>query len=137
MFAWLRKLFPKPNRQALRGTPAVRREKTYSAETGYVYRYFYEGYRDAERGHLAGHEHIFSVSSDRTSRFPVVVFLSRQALEPWEAVNNRELIPTEQYAIVKLSLFQAFDNRTGFDGGAVEVIISAENVEEHIATLDL
>ena len=137
MLAWLRKLFPKPNQQGLRGTPAVRREKTYSAETGYVYRYFYEGYRDAERGHLSGHEHVFSVSSDRASRFPVVVFLSRQALEPWEAGNSRELIATEQYAIVKLSLFQSFDERTDFDGRAVEVIISPENVEEHIATLDL
>ena len=45
MFDWLRKKKDAP----LTGAPAVRRQKTYSAESGYVYQYFYEGQRPAAR----------------------------------------------------------------------------------------
>jgi len=43
MLNWLRKKKEAP----LTGAPAVRRQKTYSAESGYVYQYFYEGQRPA------------------------------------------------------------------------------------------
>jgi hypothetical protein len=136
MITWLRNLFgtqPVP----LKGTPKVRREKTYSADTGYVYQYFYQGYREASRGEDHGHEYLFRVSSDRSSRFDLRVFLSRRALEPWEKANGRELIPTEHYALVKLSLFRAFDERQDFSGEHAEVIVTPEQVEEHVNTLDL
>jgi hypothetical protein len=136
MFPWLRRLFSKPA-PALKGVPKVRREKTYSAETGYVYQYFYLGYRESRRGEDDGHEHLFSVSSDRVSRFTLRLFLSRRALEPWEKANDRQLIATEQYALVKLSLFRAFDERTDFSPEDAEVIITAEQVQEHVNTLDL
>jgi hypothetical protein len=135
MLSFFRKLFAEPE-APLKGVPKVRREKTYSAETGYVYQYFYTGYREAQRGQDEGWEHLFSVSSDRTSRFTLPVFLGRRVLEQWEQANDRKLIPTEQYALVKLSLFQAFDERTDF-GDPAEVVVSAEQVEEHIRTLDL
>lgn len=136
MLSWLRNLVSKPP-PPLKGSPKVRREKTYSAETGYVYQYFYLGYREAERGGEEGNEHLFSVTSDRTSRFTLKLFLGRNALAPWETENKRELIPTEQYALVKLSLFQTFDERTDFDGENAEVAITPEQVHEHVNTLDL
>jgi hypothetical protein len=135
MITWLRNLFDKPP-APLKGVPKVRREKTYSADTGYVYQYFYQGYREARRGEDVGHEHLFRVSSGRTSRFDLRIFLSRRALEPWEKTNNRELIPTEQYALVKLSLFRAFDERQDF-GEDSEVIVTSEQVEDHVNALDL
>jgi hypothetical protein len=136
MLSWLRNLVSKPP-PPLKGVPKVRREKTYSAETGSVYQYFYLGYRETQRGEDVGNEHLFSVTSDRTSRFTLRVFLSRQVLEQWEEANDRKLIPTEQYALVKLSLFQAFDERADFGGESPEIVVTPEQVEEHVKTLDL
>ena len=136
MLSFLRSLFGETT-APLKGVPKVRREKTYSAETGYVYQYFYMGYREAARDGDEGHEHLFSVSAGPSSRFNLRVFLSRRALEPWEKAHQRQLIPTEQYALVKLSLFQAFDKRTDFSGESSDVVVSPEQVEEHINTLDL
>ena len=138
MAFWLKRFFKRePPRKPLRGTPQVRREKAYSADTGYVYQYFYEGYRDAERAGDPGHEYVFEVTSDRASRFPVTVFLSRRAIEVWQQTHRSELSPTEQYAVVKMSLFQTFDERTDFGGTAVDVLVSAADIETHTATLEL
>lgn len=136
MLSWLRRLVSKPA-APLKGVPKVRREKTYSAETGFVYQYFYMGYREGKRGQDDGYEHLFSVSSDRTSRFTLLVFLSRRVLQQWEMANDRKLVPAEQYALVKLSLFRAFDERADLGGENPEVVVSPEQVEEHVKTLDL
>jgi hypothetical protein len=136
MVSFLRKLFgesPAP----LKGVPKVRREKTYSADTGYVYQYFYMGYREAQNGGDEGNEHLFDVSSDRSSRFTIRMFLGRGALDRWEKANGRELTSTEQYALVKLSLFEAFDERTDFRGENAVVVVRPEQVEAHVSTLDL
>jgi len=136
MLSWLHRLVSKPP-APLKGVPKVRREKTYSAETGFVYQYFYMGYREAKRGEDEGYEHLFSVSSDRASRFTLRVFLSRRVLEQWKKTNDRKLIATEQYAVVKLSLFQAFDEGTDLGGENSEVVVRPEQLEEHVKTLDL
>lgn len=135
--SWLGRLFKKDNKTPLRGVRPIRREKTYSAETGYVYQYFYEGYREFTQAGESGFEHVFSVTSDRISRFPINIFLSHQVIEAWQAGNDRELSATEQYAIVKMTLFAVFDDRTDFDGSERIVNVSLENVEEHAETLDL
>ena len=99
----LRKLFgrkPEP----LTGTPAIRRMKTYSAQTGYVYQYFYEGHR--------GPEYVFSVSSDRKQWNHVSVMQNDAAIREWEHEHGRELSSTERYAIAKMALFAAFDERS-------------------------
>jgi hypothetical protein len=136
MLSFFRNLFGE-SAAPLKGVPKVRREKTYSAETGYVYQYFYTGYREAKRGEDEGHEHLFDVSSDRSSRFTVRMFLGRGALDPWEKANGRALTSTEQYALVKLSLFQAFDERADFSGENAVVVVRPEQVAEHVSTLDL
>lgn len=130
-------MFKKDMQSPLRGARPIRREKTYSADTGYVYQYFYEGYRESKQAGESGFEHVFSVTSDRISRFPINIFLSRQVIAAWQAAHHRELTVTEQYAIVKMTLFAAFDERTDFDGSDRNVIVRLENIEEHAETLDL
>ena len=49
----------------LTGAPAVRRMKSYSAQSGYVYQYFYEGQRPFRSGGESGIEFVFTVSADR------------------------------------------------------------------------
>src|SRR3954452_18351391 len=133
MFDWLRKKKDAP----LTGAPAVRRQKTYSAESGYVYQYFYEGQRAAEREGSAGAQYVFSVSSDRKSSVAVSVFLSEGALGSWQIEHGRQLGSTERYAVAKMALFQAFDRREDPSRMSEEVRVMAEDVEAILAALDI
>ena len=92
----------------------VRRLKTYSAQTGYVYEYYFVGKRDAPANDPCAPctEFIFDVSSDRKSMFAVSVFLPPRALEAYAIEHGRTLSDPEQYAAVKLRLMQAFDEIT-------------------------
>jgi len=89
----------------------VRRLKSYVAQTGYVYDYYFVGKRQAlANDPLApAAEFIFDVSSDRKTRYAVSVFLSPRALDAYAASHGRTLSEPEQYAAVKLRLMQAFD----------------------------
>jgi len=84
----------------------VRRHKTYSAGSGYVYTYYYEGYRESG----PDYEFVFRMSAGGGPFAPLKVTLTRAALEAWES-RHRELTSTERYALAKLALFQAFDDR--------------------------
>ena len=95
----------------LTGAPAVRRLKTYSGQSGYVYQYYYEGHREFRTGSESGTEFVFQVSADRKDWDATSVLLSAAAVEAWENTHQRQLSPTELYAVAKLSLFQAFDER--------------------------
>jgi len=88
---------------------AVRRIKTYSAADGFVYQYyFYEGNR-ANRGANPGGEFTYIISADRQSNFPFKIFVKQAALEAWATQNGRPLTSSEEYAVAKMRLFQAFD----------------------------
>ena len=132
MFDWFRK-----KEAPLSGAPAVRRQKTYSAESGYVYQYFYEGQRPAQRDGKTGVQFVFNVSADRKSSFPVSVFVSDDVLESWQQRHARQLGSTERYAIAKMSLFRAFDQRPAPDAMREEVRVQAEDIESILATLDI
>lgn len=95
---------------ALSGTPAVRRLKTYSAQTGYVYQYFYEGHRPL-RAPAAGTEFVFTISADAKNWHGANVLLEDDAVRAWESAHMRQLSSTEHYAVAKMALFQAFDER--------------------------
>ncbi len=88
-----------------------RRLKTYTAQTGYVYQYYFVGKRPAlaDDPEAPSTEYIFDVTSDRKTTFAVSIFLQPQALAAWAASRGRDLSPPEQYAAVKLRLMQAFD----------------------------
>ena len=104
------KLFRKKS-APLTGAPPVRRQKTYSAQSGYVYQYYYEGHRPFRREGEAGAEFVFDVSADRKTSGPVSVFVNDEAVRSWEQKHGRALAATELYATAKMALFQAFDER--------------------------
>ena len=89
----------------------VRRLKTYTAQTGYVYKYYFVGKRAAlpDDPLAPATEFIFDISSDRKTTCAVSVFLSPQVLETYNASHERTLSEPEQYAAVKMRLLQALD----------------------------
>ena len=88
---------------------AVRRIKSYSAANGYVYQYyFYELNRVLADGETAG-EFVYAISADRGAGFELRISVMQAALEAWAAANGRALTSTEEFAVGKMRLFQAFD----------------------------
>jgi hypothetical protein len=130
MLNWLRK-----KSTPLSGAPAVRRQKTYSAQSGYVYQYFYEGQRpmSPERGT----EFVFNVSSDRKTSSPVSVLVSDEAMMSWQKESGRTLSATERYAIAKMALFQAFDERETPEAACADVQLGPADVRTILASLNI
>ena len=91
----------------LSGAPTVRRQKSYSAESGYVYQYFYDGMRRTGNGT----EFVFTFSADRKTSHAVSVQVRDEAMAGWEREHGRALMPNERYGVAKMALFQAFDER--------------------------
>ena len=101
---------------------AVRRVKSYSASNGHVYRYcFYEVNRITHEGGPAG-EFIYAISADRKTTFPLRIVVVQAALQAWAQANGRALTSSEEYAVAKMRLFQAFDEG--------EVPVTAPGAEE-------
>jgi hypothetical protein len=121
----------------LSGAPTVRRQKTYSAQSGYVYQYFYEGTRPFSSGGESGSEFVFTFSADRKSSHPVSILVSEQAIAAWEQDRARTLSATERYAIAKMALFQAFDERAAPDLMKQDVRVRAADVTAILETLGL
>ena len=87
----------------------VRRVKSYSAANGYVYQYsFYEGSRVTYEEQPAG-EFIYAISADRKTTFPLRIIVRQSALFAWAMSNGRPLTSSEEYAVAKIRLLQAFD----------------------------
>jgi hypothetical protein len=135
MLEWLRNLGSK-KLLPLKGAPLVRRRKTYSARSGYVYVYYYQGWRAAERGSEQGAQFVFSVSSDRKTFFPVSVFLAGSSIEAWQDAHH-VLQAAERYAIAKMALFQAFDERPDPPQMKREVVVRRADAESILETLEL
>jgi hypothetical protein len=107
---------------------AVRRVKSYSAANGYVYQYcFYEVNRISHQGSPAG-EFIYAISADRKTTFPLSILVLQVALESWARTNGRTLSSSEEYAIAKMRLFQAFDEG--------DVPITAEGAQQSCLLVD-
>jgi hypothetical protein len=89
----------------------VRRLKTYTAQTGYVYEYYFVGKRPAlsDDPLAPSTEYIFDISSDRKTTCAVSVFLSPKVVEAYTITSGRTLSEPEQYAAVKMRLLQALD----------------------------
>jgi hypothetical protein len=123
--------------QPLTGAPAVRRQKTYSGQSGYVYQYYYEGHRPYKRERENGTEHVFDVSGDRKTSLPVSVLVSDRAIEDWESRHGRTLYSSERYAIAKMALFQAFDERPDPAAMNADVRVGAADVEAIVIALGI
>ena len=130
MFGWL-----KPKIVPLEGAPAVRRQKTYQSQTGYVYQYYFEGTRRAESVLGPGYEFVFAVTADRKTQFPVSIHIADAAIADWEQLSGRELLSKERYAVAKMALFEAFDNRLDPSAMQEPVLAGTEAVETFLKTL--
>ena len=125
---------PKP----LAGTPAVRRIKNYSAESGYAYQYFYEGYRlQPQGGGDSATEFVFRVSADRKTWVDAVVVLPETSAADWERGHERMLVAQERYAIAKMALFQAFDERPSPQQMIQPILVRPSDVETIVERLGL
>lgn len=85
--------------------------KSYTAQTGYVYQYYFVGKREAleDDPEAPATEYIFDVTADRKTTFAVSIFLHPQELKAWANSRGRDLSEPEQYAAAKLRLMQGFD----------------------------
>lgn len=106
----------------------VRRLKTYTAQTGYVYDYYFVGKRAAlaDDPLAPATEFIFDISSDRKTTCAVSVFLSPQVLEAYTTAHGRSLSQPEQCAAVKMRLLQALDEITDIPQHGRRLALDAE-----------
>ncbi len=132
-----RHLFQKKPLPPLAGAPAVRRLKTYSAQSGYVYQYFYEGHRRLAGPAPDALEFVFRISADRKSWTGISVLLDESAMQAWEQGHRRELSTTERYAIAKIALFQAFDERPAPAAMRDPVRVRSADIDGIVETLGL
>jgi hypothetical protein len=120
---------------------AVRRVKSYSAANGFVYQYFFfEVNRIAGEGGPAG-EFIYAVSSDRKNTFGLRILVRQSALENWAQSNGRALTSSEEYAVAKMRLFQAFDEGAvppGLEAGsALTFFVDDSNLDSLLQSLNI
>jgi hypothetical protein len=116
---------------------AVRRVKTFSAATGYVYQYyFYEVQKTRRRG-AEGSEYTYMVSVDRKTVFPLRIFVAREGIETWARAAGRQLTGTEEYAVAKMRLFEALDEIPDLASAQPELVVDASNIEELLSRLDI
>jgi hypothetical protein len=85
--------------------------KTYSADSGYVYQYYFAGQRAATREGKPGVQYVFQVSADRKTETALSVFVEDSVVEDWILRTGRELRGPHRYAIAKIALRNAFDVR--------------------------
>jgi hypothetical protein len=121
----------------LTGAPAVRRLKSYAAQSGYGYQYFYEGQRPFGSGSESGTEYVFTVSANRKTFHPVSVLVGEAEVRAWEQAHGRELASTERYAVTKMALFQAFDERATPPEMKQDVRVRGADMAAIIETLGL
>ncbi len=114
---------------------SIRRMKTYTAPTGYVYTYYFVGKRRALAHEPASIEYVFDVSRDRKVTFAVSVFLLDAALGAWAQAHGRGLHEAEEYAAAKMRLLRGFDETEDLIGAGRRLAIDASELEELLQEL--
>ena len=115
----------------------VRRIKSYSAATGYVYQYQFHDVHPAGGGSASGNEYVYYVSSDRRTMFPIYIFVPRGSIDRWTKKTGRTLTGTEEYAVAKMRLFQAMDEIEDFAASRPKLTVDESNLAELLERLDL
>ncbi len=118
--------------------PTVRRMKTYTGASGYVYQYYFVGKRPALESdpEAPAIEFIFDITPDRKTMYATSVFLKQEGLSAWAGRHSRSLTDPEQYAAAKLRLFQALDEIENIREH-LRLVIDAGNIEQVLSSLDL
>jgi hypothetical protein len=115
----------------------VRRIKSYSAASGFVYQYQFQDAHPARHAAKNGNEYVYYVSADRKTMFPIRIFVGRGALENWTAKTGRALTGTEEYALAKMRLFEALDEVEDFAVKRPELTVDESNIGVLLERLDL
>jgi hypothetical protein len=117
----------------------ARRHKTYAAETGASYQYFFVSRHRVVRpeGQGPGSDYLFAVIADQGSPFTLRIFVSDRALAAWCEVHGRELDANEQYALAKMRLFCGFDEEENLRGRSLDLLVDETNIEALLQPLDL
>jgi hypothetical protein len=117
----------------------ARRYKSYAAETGTAYQYFFTNSRRVKRpeGQGAGRDYIFVVTPDQRPPFILRVFISERALEAWRQTEGRDLDSNQMYAVAKMRLFRAFDEIDVLRNEALNLLVDEGNIKELLAPLNL
>jgi hypothetical protein len=115
----------------------LRRMKTYTGGQGYVYQYYFVGKRSALASdpNAPATEYIFDVTSDRKTTYSVSVFLKDQAVNSWAFAHRRALTEADQYAAVKMRLFQAFDEMEDMMAQGRRLLVDADTLERVLFSL--
>jgi hypothetical protein len=134
-------LFCGSNNPRMARPDGVRRVKSYSAANGYVYQYcFYEGNRVTYQGKAAG-EFVYAVSADRKTTFPLHIIVRQSALLAWAEANGRPLTSSEEYAVAKMRLLQAFDEGsvplTAEAAEQIHLLVDESNLETLLEQLNI
>jgi hypothetical protein len=101
----------------------------YAAQSGYVYHYY-----AVAKGE---HEFTFEVTHDMKMWMAVTVTLDAAGLAEWERGQQRVLRDQERYALAKMALFAAFDERAGPPAMREPVHAGLERMAEMARTLNL
>jgi hypothetical protein len=107
VFDWWRKF--SGTKTELGGAPRLGRQKTYSAESGYVYQYVLASFRQHRHAGEGVHDYSFEVSGGRGAPTAVSILLRASVLHQWETEHGRELTASERYAIAKVTLKRQLD----------------------------
>ncbi|HUN64336.1 MAG TPA: hypothetical protein VMU53_20215 [Candidatus Sulfotelmatobacter sp.] len=120
---------------------ALRRVKSYSAANGYVYQYFFFEVNRIRLNDRPVGEFIYAISADRKTTFGLRILVYQSALEAWARANGRPLTASEEYAVVKMRLFQAFDEGSVplTPEGAADVALEVDetNLEQLLTLLNI
>jgi len=116
---------------------AVRRVKSYSAATGYVYQYYFYEVEKSWRGTTEGTEYVYMASVDRKRVFPVRIFVDKNSMKEWSERTGQQLSGTEEYAVAKMRLFQAFDEVEGLAEKVPDLLVDGSNLDGLLSQLDL
>jgi len=85
----------------------------------------------------SGTEYVFNVSHDRKTSSQISVFIHDEAIHSWQQVSGRTLSATEKYAIAKMALFQAFDERETPEAVSADVRVGSADVRTMLASLNI
>lgn len=117
----------------LTDAPPIRRPKTWSARSGYVYQYVYEGNRKRARDT----EYLFQVAWGREAPLAVRVVLPDDVIQEWESAHEVRLRWNERHGIAKMALFQAFDERANPAHMRAAVLVRRADLEAIVETLGI
>ena len=101
--------------------------------SGYVYEYLYQGYLDAPESRT----HVFRTTADRKIWFEMQVAVEEDGIEAWQRSQGRILNTAERYAVAKLALFEAFDERATPEAMRERVRVPGSRIAAFLESLEI